>query len=1107
MGTPADTTPTTSLQKAITFHKFYAPRVNQSRSLLRQALITNKMPGVLSAQSDIFIEAPAGYGKTTLVQQFLTYYQHSCIWYQLGTEDNDPVLLLSALLLGLSRELTDFTSPELSLFLEKGQIGRTNLHDCARLLLNDINRCLIRDTFIVFEDIQFISTSLLSNRLLDYIIDAAPPNLHFIVTSSHRLTRRTQDVSEKQPITCLNAADLVFSIEEIIELYATIFAIPLSESDAKALHEVTNGWIMGIILISLPFLTGNKKKRIDRQTVYQKHLFTDQKRNNFIPACFEKELFASVPKELHQPFLTLSFLEEIDTELAQRVTGITNIKDRLETIANHNYFIDQYDNDNTIFRFHHLFQKYLQKLGRKKLNRKIISEIHAQAADYYLQSNLVEKALKALVNGRHYKEMEAVLAKKGMELISTNRTISIQTVLQSIPEKTLSEYSWLPFFHGLLTIASTSDRKESFLKTCQNRFFELQDETGELLTLSEMISYHFTVSKNYHAGAKLLGRAKTLYERNSRMLPPETTIPVIRNLATGYCFFNGKMEDASRYGQLACDLAIRYDRRDDIASSRFLLSYMGLLQGNHRIVKRETERSYKLTGNPLVNMNVRLDLHIMQLCQLSMYGDFNAFLHRKEIIEKRFDKTTITQPRATPYLHIWSAIAMIGAGRASNAIEIIEQGMFVSGKAATNHIISQFLQWRALSYAVAGEKEQALQDISTSIKLRQQSGGQFHLACNETIAGACFTLLGMFNEADQALTSGIANAHHIPSPYVEACGRAYQALLFMTERRSKNTRNTIRTLLQLMKQHGYSYFWGWEPTVMQQILCQAVKLDIEADFARYLAKQRFDITILQDGTPLPLMKIEVLDDFTVGFDEKNLFGPQEFSQTQRELIGLLVSAPKQHVAQELVQLRFWPDSPPEKTRKSFDTLTSRFRKLIETKTSRSVKPYITVGNGYIQLNHTRIDATDFLEYANQGLTFAQQGLWWQAGNSFYNALACWKHYQLSSLFTSDQTIIFLDDLHNLLKKACLTWCAMLAEHNHTAEALAILERIDHHLFLDEDYVTLRYQLYIATNNPLKAHDTLNRYRKKLSTLDYSETEINEIIARLIKDESSLKKHL
>ena len=75
----------TTLQQSIASNKFYPPCINQSQSIPRHAIISDRVPEEDRSQKIIVIEAQAGQGKTTLVHQYLEHCQKPFIWYQVGS--------------------------------------------------------------------------------------------------------------------------------------------------------------------------------------------------------------------------------------------------------------------------------------------------------------------------------------------------------------------------------------------------------------------------------------------------------------------------------------------------------------------------------------------------------------------------------------------------------------------------------------------------------------------------------------------------------------------------------------------------------------------------------------------------------------------------------------------------------------------------------------------------------------------------------------------------------------------------------------------------------------------------------------------------------------
>ena len=466
------TTPiSASIQQSIAANKFYPPHINPSQSLDRHSIISDRTGATGFSGRIIIIEAQAGQGKTTLVYQFLEQTGTPYIWYQVGSEDSDPVVLLGALNLAFIRKFKHFKSPQLEAILDNGQIGPMDLQGCANILLNDIDEVLESDVFLVLDDLHLIGESQLTNQLLDYLIDTSPPNLHYILVSRHPLSLEARAIRKNPYVIYLDSDDLALKLGDIERLYCTVLGSQIARSEAEQILDITNGWIMGIILAAGP-LSGTKKSLKPDNVITRKPDLLGKGLDSFMLNFFQDEILTQIPEMFHDAFIQLSFLDEINIDFAQQIVDIENLDSHLSKIADQNFFIYHLDDTGRMFRFHHLFQEFLQSKGRQLLEPSVISDIYRSAADYYLEHDLVERALKSLRLGEDYQRMELVIKEHGLRLISANRTVTILGILQTIPEEILLDYGWLSFFHALLTTDFHPQTTLPYFHACIEKFIE-----------------------------------------------------------------------------------------------------------------------------------------------------------------------------------------------------------------------------------------------------------------------------------------------------------------------------------------------------------------------------------------------------------------------------------------------------------------------------------------------------------------------------------------------------------------------------------------------------------------------------------------------------------
>jgi ATP/maltotriose-dependent transcriptional regulator MalT/DNA-binding SARP family transcriptional activator len=1071
------------LRSEIPSNKFYPPRLDIGTSLFRSHLITEKLGETSLNSTAVVIEAQAGQGKSMLAAQFLDHFDLRSAWYQVGPEDGDPVLLLSALIANFRRRLPSFDSPQLAHIMNRGEIGPLDLKRCVNILLSDLDKFLADDFYLVLDDLHLIENASLATSLLDHLIDTAPPRLHFLLTSRRPLTLTSRTLRYGSNTCYLDNDDLCLSAAEVEHLLNRTLKINISHNEAEALRNATGGWIMGILLATHPGSAGKKKGAFlpDRLSVPE------------LMDYFRAEIFSQIPEKLQLPLLQISFLKEIPVDLAEKITGSRKIGAWLNKMMQDNYFVYPLDDEQQAFRFHHLFQEFLQYRAREIMKADEISRLNQVAAEYYLEKGFVEKALACYADQKNYSAMETLLQREGLDLLARNRTITLLTLLTTIPQERLVEHGWLPLFCGLVYSDFQPGESLPLLEAALQKFTTEGEETGELLTLSQIIYFHFVVSGLYNTGSRLLPRTEELLLRNLDDLPFNARIIVARNLAAGYCFFNSDMDQARRYAHMARDLAIRHNIHNGMAAARFICGYAESLTGNQGECLQEIELSYPLLHDPLVSMSNKLTLRVLHLNFLSKFGDIINFDHQQQLLRATIDTNIVKQTVAAPYLYVWGCSCLVSVGRLDRAGEMLLQGTATADSAGIPHMRSQLLQWQGYILALQGDGDAAVRAVQEAGTLRNLAGGPFYETFYEIMAGAIYSRTGMEKEAETMLASAIAKAGKIPSEYLTAAALFHRSRLRLQQNNMSAGEEDLRKALTIMRTNNYSFFWSWEPGFTLELLSFAVLRKIEPRFVEQLARQRLAVFFSKKGKPLPLLNISLLGPFQISTGSGNVLTVEDFTPAQRTLLSLLLTNPEQKMDQETIQVALWPDSAPDKARAKFDTLLTRLRKVLTSRLAVPIKHYLVMRKGILSLKNCRIDGVEFETLAISGLKHSHAERYWQAGNAFYRALSLWTGPLETDSFMAGQTMKYYGQMISLLTKITNTWAANLVESDCTTEAVDILVKTLRYDQMNDRLITLLYGLYLHSGNPLKAKETIINYRQVLRDMDYDQEQIDELL--------------
>lgn len=237
----------------------------------------------------VAIQAPAGYGKSTLAIQWASRSQRPAAWVRVDSSDNDPVVLIGSLAAALSTALPEYSPPEL-LVSDEPAYSRVVLPSFITSVAS-----LPEPVTLVLDDLQELSNDL-GVRVLRSVVEALPAgsqvallgrNLHALPLALWRGQGRVLD---------LRADELAFSPAESVEAVAAFHA----DRDAEQIHHAAHGWPVAVFLMS--------------QATSSPDLADIE---DFI----ESEVVATMPPDLREFVLDTAPLGSVNADLAKQVTG------------------------------------------------------------------------------------------------------------------------------------------------------------------------------------------------------------------------------------------------------------------------------------------------------------------------------------------------------------------------------------------------------------------------------------------------------------------------------------------------------------------------------------------------------------------------------------------------------------------------------------------------------------------------------------------------------------------------------------------------------------------------------------------------------------------
>jgi LuxR family maltose regulon positive regulatory protein len=338
------------------------------------------------------ISAPAGFGKTTLVTEWLesngdeVSSPFSVAWFSLDEGDNDVVRFLTYLISALNR-LQGLTTQIGSGALQMVQSPQPPPTDAILTeLINEIAN-LQENIVLVLDDGHLIDAQPIHETLI-FLIENLPPQLHLVITTREDPPIQISRLRTRGQLNELRALDLQFTLEETAEFLNQIMGLNLSADDIAALESRTEGWIAGLQLAAI-----SMRGREDANQFIQS--FTGS--NRLVLDYLIDEVLNQQHKDIQTFLLQTSILNRLTGSLCDALTGYEDGQATLEMLERANLFIIPLDDERRWYRYHHLFADLLkQRLNQTQADQ--VPRLHRQAGMWYEEQGFITEALQHIIS-------------------------------------------------------------------------------------------------------------------------------------------------------------------------------------------------------------------------------------------------------------------------------------------------------------------------------------------------------------------------------------------------------------------------------------------------------------------------------------------------------------------------------------------------------------------------------------------------------------------------------------------------------------------------------------------------------------------------------------
>jgi LuxR family maltose regulon positive regulatory protein len=383
------------------------------------------------------ISAPAGYGKTTLLGEWVLRSDLPVGWLSLDGGDNDSTTFFSYLISALQTVEPDIVEGILW-SLHSPQPPPTQAVLTA--LVNDVF-AIPKDFALVLDDYHVIRNEAV-HAALAFLLEHLPPQMHLIIASRTDPPLPLTRLLVGGHLTKLTAPDLRFTPGEVSSFLNEAMGLELSAEDLAALEEHTEGWVAGLQLAAL-----SVRGREDVSRFISAFAGTDRHVFDYLA----EEVLDRQSKDTRSFLLQTSVLDRLSGGLCDAVTGQGGGQAKLEALERMNLLVVPLGDERRWYRYHHLFSDFLRQRLRQESPR-LVSELQRRASVWHERNGTASEAVGHALAAGDFDRAGDLTERLAGEMEGRGEVPALESLLRAMPEEVLRTRPRLQIFYAVYAL-------------------------------------------------------------------------------------------------------------------------------------------------------------------------------------------------------------------------------------------------------------------------------------------------------------------------------------------------------------------------------------------------------------------------------------------------------------------------------------------------------------------------------------------------------------------------------------------------------------------------------------------------------------------------------
>jgi len=455
--------------------KLYIPPLRPAL-VLRPRLVERLNAGLNAACKLILVSAPAGFGKTTLLSEWIYSVETAeqtiptlFAWLSLDKGDNDPTRFWAYVVAALREVRPNIGEAALTILQAPQPTTASTSHGQAEWietiltdLINELAEAGPVPLVLVLDDLHLIENSQIHDELV-FVLEHLPSHNHLVVSSRADPPWPLARWRTRCQITELRSADLRFTPAEAAAFLSSL-ELDLTLADVAALEERTEGWVAGLQMAAISM---QARKQTHKAADLTGFIQAFKGSHHFVLDYLIEEVLNQQPPDVHQFLLQTSILERMSAPLCDAVTERTDSQAMLTRLERANLFLIPLDDQRRWYRYHHLFADLLR--SRLEMRSDESPQVHRRASEWYERNGFVAEAVSHAFAGGDIERVARLAAANALALVDHGELTTLAQWLNALPSEVARTHPWLNIARAwVLAYTGPLDRIEALLSEAES---------------------------------------------------------------------------------------------------------------------------------------------------------------------------------------------------------------------------------------------------------------------------------------------------------------------------------------------------------------------------------------------------------------------------------------------------------------------------------------------------------------------------------------------------------------------------------------------------------------------------------------------------------------